>query len=326
MAFQDNYEKVVIGIGSLLLVVAGTWTYMYSKNMESTFSLKDTVVKKNTPMKGIQTAENLLTTLEQDHAIERPVIGKQHFDIFVGPRLVSKKGETTAIDIHQSPPIHGEVPNAWFFENNLEDVFPMSNALEVDSDNDGFTNLEEFTAQTHPNDANSYPNLASKLAAKEINLSGYTLAYSSEADPIEFRAEAFNGNLLWKKEVKPGDVFGDKPDVDRFELKEIKTAVIKENDTKVAHVIDLKSGKNEQVYEIPYGKKNAQRIIDKAAVLNISAGSKPGDFKVFEGKAFSIPGDPTKTTYMIESIDNKTKTLVIKPTKGEGNITLSVEK
>lgn len=325
MSLQDNYEKVIIGVGVGLAVVAGAFAYMQNSSLADKYVPTTSVPDKNTPMKGIEETTALIEFITADHAIHRPAIGKQHFDIFVGPNLVNRKGETTAIDIYNSAPIHGDIPNTWFLENGLFEDFVMSNALELDNDNDGFTNLEEYQAGTLPNSASSIPDLSSKLSLADIKLTGYSLAYSSEADPIEFRAE-LNGNVLWKKEIKVGDVFGEKPDVDRFELTKIEPRVIKESETKVAFVTDLKSGKNEQVYEIPYGKRNAQMIIDKSATLNISAGSKPGDFRVEEGKSFTIPGDASKTTFLVQSIDNKGKTITIKPTKGEKAMTLPLKK
>lgn len=66
-----------------------------------------------------------------------------------------------------SKPIHPPVPNKWFQENELEILSP--NILAEDTDNDGFTNREEWEYKTNPRDPASTPpaHLLLTLAAEE---------------------------------------------------------------------------------------------------------------------------------------------------------------
>lgn len=323
MSFEKKYDKVILGVGIGLTLIAAGWTYMQVSSYGETYALSADLPNKNPAIEGTAKAESLLTELDASHKIERPAIGKQFFDVFVGPFLVNLKGQNTAVDIYENKPFHKDIPNAWFIENGLEDIFRMSNAADVDSDGDGFTNHEEYLAKTKPNSPKSFPNLVAKLSGGAIKHQVFDLAFTSEADPIEFRAERFNARpgdpSIWKQEIKVGDTFGQKPSLDRFKLVKIEKVRNPQDDMdeSVATVEDLKPEKKGLSYSIKYGKRNAQRILDLSAVLNVSAGPNKGEFTVEEGKTFTIPGDPTQTVYSVEKIDIREKSLIFKTPSGE---------
>lgn len=317
MSFEKKYDKVILGAGIGLAILAAGWTYMQVNSYSTAYASSPELPDKNPPVEGTAKAESLLTELDASHRIDRPAVGKQFFDVFVGPFLVNRKGENTAQDIYTSTPIHKDIPNSWFIENGLDDVFKMSNAADVDSDNDGFTNHEEFIAKTKPNSAKSYPDLIDKINGGAIKFQVFDLAFSSEADPIEFRGERHNARPgdqpLWKQEVKIGDTFGQKPSLNRFKLVKIDKVVTEdEMEESIATVEDLKPEKKGTVYPIKAGKRNAQRILDLSATVTLSAGPERGEFTVEEGKTFTIPGDPAQTVYSVEKIDIKEKTLSFK--------------
>ncbi len=335
MASQQKYEKVILGIGIGLVVVAGGWTFWQNSSFAEKYASSESLPDKNTSIEGTIVADNLLQKLGADHKIARPNIGKQFFDVFAGPVLFNKKGEKTAIDIYTTAPIHKDIPNIWFIENGLDAAFRMSNAADVDSDNDGFSNYEEYLAKTNPNDASEFPNLIDKLEGISIKGKGYDLTFSSEQitpeDPIEFRADLLNARptdkAIWKQTVKIGETFGQKPlDADRFKLTAIHKKNIKGTDVSVATVEDLKPEKQGKTYEITYGKRTPQRIIDLSAEIEVTGGPEKGSFTVVEGANFTIPGDPNKTAYFAEKIDAKAKTLTFKAAEGTETRTITFSK
>ncbi|MEY3480985.1 MAG: hypothetical protein RIQ71_1760 [Verrucomicrobiota bacterium] len=58
------------------------------------------------------------------------------------------------------------IPNKWIMDNQLD--YLDASLPERDADSDGFTNLEEFTAQTSPRDASSKPEDWTKLRLTEF--------------------------------------------------------------------------------------------------------------------------------------------------------------
>jgi hypothetical protein len=57
--------------------------------------------------------------------------------------------------------VHAPVPNDWFEKYNLP--IEDADALDQDPDRDGFTNLDEWQANTDPTDKNSHPDYVTKL-------------------------------------------------------------------------------------------------------------------------------------------------------------------
>lgn len=333
MSFQDKYEKVILGVGITLAVIAGAWVYYDNSSFGEQFASASNIPNKNTNIPGTQKAEKLLTILDEDtHEISIPDVGKQKFNIFHSPVLYNKIGSTSVFDIYNSDPVHKDIPNSWFAENNLLDAFQMSDATEVDSDGDGFSNYEEYLAKTKPNDSVSFPDLADKLSGVEIKASGFELTYSVEAytekDPVEVRADFINASpgtrAIWRATVKPGEEFGEKESANRFKLVKIDKKEKNGMEASVIIVEDLQPEKRGETYEIFSGRRHAQRIIDLSAILSINGGPKKGEsFTAIEGRTFIIPGDPTNTVYSAEKIDPKNKTLIFKKKDGGEERTIS---
>ena len=149
--------------------------------------------------------------------------------IFFSPELwqvsIDSKKMTTVIDIYdpKAESLHNGVPNAWFISNNIADALGRADGLTLDSDGDGFSNLEEFSAETSPSDPNSLPPLieagkpnhklevVSTSEDKAVIEVESMLAY--EANPTEtsitIHADRSGSKRIGKKiKVKPGDSFG----------------------------------------------------------------------------------------------------------------------
>ncbi|MEG0024805.1 MAG: Amuc_1099 family pilus-like system protein [Akkermansia sp.] len=336
MSLKENYDKVFLitgGVFGLACLGFGVMTY---SGMESKYTHDSSISSKEINLPGLEKSARLLGNIETDHQIPRPKVGAHYFDVFVAPVLWLKQGGTVPTDIYaeQAVPVHPPIPNAWFMDNGLNDAFRFSDASSRDSDNDGYTNLEEFQAKTNPSDPNGHPPLIKKLALTDISERGYLVIFSQDLPPdFGFKATTMSGADLWRESVQMDGVFGKKPaDLARFKLKEIVKRDFKSQGTgvveteSVAMVEDLKPTKKGLVYEIRKGSKFPQRILDRTAKLMITAGAQAQTaFKVEEGKTFKIPGDD-KTEYLLESIDSKAGTISIKPSGTDGSTQWKIKK
>lgn len=331
MSFQEKYEKVILGVGITLAVAAGGWAYLQNTSLEQDFAISSPPAEKNSAIKGIEAAEALSATVLDDHSIPAPKVGAHIFTGFVGPALFNKVGSNIVVDIYDAAPAHLDIPNTWFIDNNIIDALVKSNGAEMDSDGDGFSNYEEFKANTKPNDASNFPNLIAKLQGVNIKAKRFALYYSAEpyaaGEPAEIQAIPYPVNPtnrpIWKASVKEGQEFGEGADTNRFKLVKLGTKQHKGMDSSYASIEDLKPEKNGATYEVFTQRSNAFLVNDLSATLSVSAGPRKGEFTVIEGATFTIPGDPTKATYVVEKIDERAKTLTFKEVGKDKTSTLT---
>lgn len=238
--------------------------------------------------------------------------------------------KNTVVDIYDpaAPSIHGDIPNTWFIANNIAEALGRSDGKVLDSDDDGFTNEEEFIANTCPSAANSYPDLvqasgsAPKLEVAKVSTARAIICTdnmfgdaSQKPQSVSIRIFENQGDVTPKHKVtvKPGESFGlDKDDksgrftVVRFDTKEFPDfggAMVKEN---VVIVRDNETASPEKEFTIRAGKTPAKhkdlgtpnekgrRISDTTVTFRVTAGSavgKPeGTFRSQLYGSFAIPG------------------------------------
>lgn len=337
MSEKQNYDKILLTGGIILglgVAAYGTMTLL-GLNEQYKFTTRVSDKPIEAPA-GIKTASAVNQDISAEHALKPIQLDTQSYVGFVAPNLWIKSGGTEPFDIISGPPIHGNIPNKWFLDNKLDDIFIYSDVLSRDPDNDGFTIQEEYEAKTLPNDPKSHPPLVSKLYLDEIKQFGFYLAFTQvDGNDFTFKGMTRSKQDLWKNTTQVNGQFGtrkntnDKP---RFELVNV---AIKEfqneglgivDKAEEATVKDLKPTKNGQTYTIRNGSKYLIPIIDKKATLTIAAGpERDTNVEIEEGGEFRIPGD-AEQTYVLKTVDNAAQTVTIaNKTTGE-QTTLSKKK
>ncbi len=238
--------------------------------------------------------------------------------------------KNTVVDIYDpaAPSIHGDIPNTWFISNNISDALGRSDGKVLDSDEDGFTNEEEFIANTCPSAANSYPDLVQasgsipKLEVTKVSVARAIITTdnmfadaSQKPKTVSIRIFEKQADVtpVHKVTVKPGESFGlDKDDksgrftVVRFDTKEFPDfggAMVKEN---VVVIRDNETASAEKEFTVRAGKTPAnhkdlgsanekgRRISDTTVTLRVTAGSAAGKpeatFRTQLYGSFVIPG------------------------------------
>ena len=221
------------------------------------------------------------------------------------------------------------VPNSWFFAHGLDDLVGEPTALTEDSDNDGFSNGEEFLAGTNPVDSKSMPTFASGNGVKMIVLSGdratRDLVLSSIFDAtgdISIAIFLPNGQRIkparpaaeQDKPLEAGSSFGYDPAgkganaPTRFRIitangeaeeermgmsSKYKYIEIEDTYTKVA---------DQRVFRLRSGTNQKHAVEDVNAKFRMTAGPESGkEFQMQRGEEVDVPGFPGTKCKLVDA-------------------------
>lgn len=354
MAEQSNPGGKALVIGAILgLASAGLAGYSYMDKV----SEPETNISASKGGESLTAeADRVKESLKRDRTITdvapegamvngQPRITPLFFSTELWQITLDSEKKNTVVDIYDpaAPSIHGDIPNTWFIANNIADALGRSDGRVLDSDNDGFTNEEEFNAKTCPSASTSYPDLvqasgsAPKLEVVKTSVARATIVVdnmfgmaSSMPQSANIRIFAKHSDMtpVWKGDVKPGGTFdlpGEKIGrftVVRFEKAEFPSfsGMTKEN---VVIVRDNVTASPDKEFRIRAGSKTSpgtkdygtpnekgHRISDTSVVLRVTAGSavgKPeGEIRTQPYASFVIPGgkaDGSELKATLESID-----------------------
>ncbi len=315
---SENYEKAAVGVATVALLGLTFMGWHRLNSVEEDFSDEPAGSGQNDP--AVPAADEVSTarsSFQLKHEWTKGDYEGRPVDLFTGvPLFVNKNNQVDPVDLPTSPPVHPPVPNQWWIDNRIDPGF--GDSPQRDADEDGFSNVEEFTAQTDPNDPREFPSLIGKLGyvgdeAVEWVLrpgfeaqGGFTFDYS---DSLRRKARVSAANV-----VMPGETFfGEGPMENRFKLlgserrKQANEAIGAEVDVTIVRVEDQKPNKKGIVYEIPsmFRKKDARQFSnhDRTAILSLAAlGMEGQEFKVEERSSFSLPPDGKEKVYMLKEI------------------------
>lgn len=120
--------------------------------------------------------------------------GPKPVPLFVSIPIVESDGKMIDMLDPNAPKLRPPVTNAWLMNNNLD--YLNSNVLEMDSDDDGFSNIEEWDEKTDPIDAASHPAYADKLVMVSRQQTNYQIRFSGRPDSERFQITRMPGSDL----------------------------------------------------------------------------------------------------------------------------------
>ncbi|MBQ6941369.1 MAG: hypothetical protein IJN23_02265 [Akkermansia sp.] len=354
MAEQSNPGGKALAIGAILgLAAAGLAGYSYM----------DKVVEPETNISASKSGESLTAeadlvkeSLKRDRTVVdvapegakvngQPRIAPLFFSTELWQITLDSEKKNTVVDIYDpaAPSIHGDIPNTWFIANNIADALGRSDGRVLDSDNDGFTNEEEFNAKTCPSASTSYPDLVQasgatpKLEVVKTNVARATIVVDNmfgmaTTTPQSVNIRIFDKHTdmtpVWKGDVKPGGSFdlpGEKLGrftVVRFDKAEFPSfsgmskenvVIVRDNVTASPNKeFRIRAGSKTAAGSKDYGTPNEKgyRLSDTSVILRVTAGSavgKPeGEIRTQPYASFVIPGgkaDGSELKATLESID-----------------------
>ena len=317
--FSTNYEKAALG--GAVAVALGLAYLGWSKfgGVEAEFgAVLNGQGNNNAAVKDADLIPKAKTSLTLDRAWVQALSGDRPVDLFTGiPLFVSSTEPEKPIDLITGDPIHSPIPNLWWIQNRLDPGF--ADSPNRDPDQDGFSNLEEFTAKTDPNDVKSVPSLIAKLLYVRDDSLGWvirpTFGDGSGGFPFNFLDTKGATNKTPPGEiVTPNGLFFLKGTMsNRFKLlgsevrKELNPKIKIEMETTYVQIEDQRPNKKGMVYEYPApmspDRMNEHLKYDRSAVFSLEAlGVNGKEFKVEENTAFAIPPGGVKKDYLLKTV------------------------
>jgi hypothetical protein len=339
MAEQSNPGVKALMVGAVLGLAAaglGVYTYMDSveapeTNISASKGSSSLTAAADTVMESLKRDRTVADTAPEGAKVNgQPRLAPLFFSTELWQVTLDDQKKNTVIDIYDpaAPSIHGNIPNTWFITNNIADALGRSDGRVLDSDEDGFTNEEEYIAQTCPSAANSYPDLVQasaenpKMELLKVSVARATLvvdgmfglaAQTPEKTTIRIYSKHTDTNpAVTIKDLKPGDSF-DLPGenskrftIVRFDKAEFSSfggmnkenvVIVRDNVTTSANKeFRIRAGSKTDASAKDYNTPNekGRRISDTTVTMRVTAGpfagKNEGVIKAQPNSSFVIPG------------------------------------
>ena len=324
--FAKNYEKAALGTAaaaSLGLAYFG-WAKVGSVDEDFSSSLRG-AGNSNPAIEGAGAVSKALASLKLERSLAPGDDNGRSVDLFTGiPLFVKRDAPEQAIDLLKDEPVHPPIENVWWLENRIDPGF--ADSPQRDPDNDGFSNLEEFTAKTDPNDAKSHPPLIHKLQyVKDETLTWVVRPGFDDGNgafSFTYQDSERRTNRTGSAEpVGPdGLMFSEEPMKNRLKVigSEVRNVVNPrtgaELPTTFVQLEDQRPNKKGTRYEVPAAfppqRANEHAQYDRTAIFTLEAiGQEGTEFKVEENTAFALPADAPEKDYLLKAVTPESVTV-----------------
>ncbi len=332
--FSKNYEKAALGGAvavALGLAYAG-WSKLGSVEEEFGADLKG----QGNNIAAVRDADLIpkaVQSLKLDRTLAPAIVGERSVDLFTGiPLFVASSNPEKALDPISGEMIHPPIRNTWWIENRLDPGFADSPGR--DPDEDGFSNLEEYTAKTDPNNPKSVPSLIAKLMfVRDESLTWVlrpTYGDGNGSFPFNYQDTKGGVNKTGAADmIAPNGMFFTKGVMaNRFKFlgSEVRKELNKKTNIDVevtyVRVEDQRANKKGTVYEFPAPlseeRMNEHAKYDRTAIFSLEAlGYNGKEFKVEENTAFALPPDGSKKDYLAKTVTPQSVTIEYTDPAGE---------
>ena len=157
---QKNYERALLIAAAALAILGSGWIILKASSFKSRFVAEEVTPRnKLEPLAADAVTEairRIETVPQWPVNLETPLFSSTPFVV-----MNDKPTEPFRMRDPQGAKLRDPVPNVWLVDNNLD--YTSIDVLEQDPDRDGYSNLDEFTAQTDPNSSLSQPGWDTKL-------------------------------------------------------------------------------------------------------------------------------------------------------------------
>lgn len=291
---QGSYEKIILTVSSLLAIGVAGYLVYESMGFEDSLALSQGVPRKDLNPPDNASVVAAIDTISKKYAWLSPERQGKPVPLNKSVLLVMKGGELFDLLLPE-PKLREPMTNIFLTgdrsknppETELPHIY-SPNVGDMDADDDGFSNLEEFNAKTDPRDASSMPPLTNKLVLRQRISHDYIIVLKNGSDgtfQIQ-RLQPSKGNVF-----KPlNEAFGFDKGVARFKLLEARQQTIQHPtlgpmEAFIVKTLDLSTNKE---FELVQGKET--NLAEFEAELEFRWKKRQSIPGVKEGKTFQLPG------------------------------------
>ncbi len=301
---KEHYDRFLLALAATALLVCAVWLFIGASRFPAKFAELQVRAEhsRNTPSVDL---DRLAAQREQarNPDLWKPVTlpDGRRLPLFVSVPYLAKPGPPDASGnptrelsdpITDPNPLHPPVPNKWFFDYKLDAL--AVDALTDDPDGDGFTNREEFNANTNPADKSSHPSYLTKLFFRRFEQRPFRLVFSARVNQIiQLNPRDLSDSTLF---LKVGDIVKGSPYkvVDLKIQEEFDPAVGIKRDTSV---VTLENLETREKIELP--KEKEINSPDSIAYLQFALGSGK-EFPLKKNQEFALPPEPNVKYRLVE--------------------------
>jgi len=158
---KKHYDLAILGLATLLLAINAGWIGWTSYMPGEAFSGAPAKPPQNDQFEKPDMAVIEKAVADATSPAKwQPDTSGTKGSLFVSRKYLLKEGKLLD-PIEGGEMLHPPIPNSWFIDNGLD--LSNSRIKDLDSDGDGFANIEEFQAKTNPKDKGSTPPSYNKL-------------------------------------------------------------------------------------------------------------------------------------------------------------------
>ena len=325
--FSENYEKAAIGGAAAIVVGLGFIIWSSHNAASGAFEVEASEKIDDASVAGLPRMQEVNESLTKDHEIVTASVNDRSVNLFTSiPLFVKRNDESTAIDLEEGGAVHEGIDNKFWLQYGLDPGF--ENSPQLDPDEDGFTNMDEYTAGTSPVEFDSHPDPVLKLAIVSVETTQLHIKASNfGSDKATFRIETKGRKSLGKinTPIKPGELIAFTNDFMKNRFKFVSYS--KDSGVGLWEIEDLKPNKKGRRYlfnrrgNMAGAAKREFGIMDSIVEFELKAIKQEGKtFKVEENNKFSLPYGAEEKNYLFKSIDLDKKMITIEYKDKDGEI------
>jgi len=173
---KEHYDKAALFAAALIAVASAVFIGLNTSAFPAAFEGRDSSKPKDNtiappPVESIQAAAAIVQKPREWAAYEGSLLVSRPYVLKDG-RLVDP--------LEGGAQLHPPVPNAWLIQHGLD--YADSAILDLDADNDGFSNLEEFQGGTSPVSGEATPPFHTKLRLAKFIAIPFRLMFTASPD------------------------------------------------------------------------------------------------------------------------------------------------
>lgn len=270
---SGNYEKIILTFAAIAAIGTAGYLFYLNDGFNDSLILPDAVSRNTMNPPDTQSVVDAIGTISRQYTWASPVIQKKAVPLNKSVLLVMKGSDIFDLQVPE-PALRPPMSNEFLIGNKdksppeepLPDIF-SPNVGQLDADDDGFSNLEEFEGKTNPRDPQSTPPLTNKLFLKQRISNDYILKLLSGEDTGSFQVRRMAPEPAKLAFVTLNTEFGFDKGVNRFvalsfekkkiihpKLGEIDSYTLKlrDNATKQEFTLEQGAEKNLAEYEAQF--------------------------------------------------------------------------